>query len=535
MTASRHYVAVLIMMAGAFFASLLSLVSVLSSEIGVFTLLTFSGFLASATHIPFIFRRKKGFRVKRRFLVLSMLGGVCVSLGYALFTMSVRTSENPLIPTIIFEMYPIGIILLSGLFIKKESFGLSNVFWLLVSAIGVATITLSISDGVFILDANSSFYLSLIAVALLSIGAVLVSSAFKDRESDLYSAILASFYARVGGLLVTAFLMIFEPTSIAVISNSIWYIVLYGFLILGLTNICYYSAIYLSKTHLINNIWYLTPVLGIVWLWMFSLGEFTQNVAVGATLVITSNLMMNLSRESKLSYSVTVTSIIIFGIFILATKGFGTDYYFDAVATPVLFFALLFGFVVDRMQKRLSIEQTLILKLINKSDRKDNTRIEKILSIGQESNLSKIKTIYHSLLSSPINCEDDADIDELVLSKTHSINTGELFVILLTGLLSIFTAVIFRPEGVLYDCFALVVSSSIIYLIMLVFDIQSDRRHKVFTLRKNEGLSSKNYADYIISSSALSEPEKGEKILIAVFLMSIIIIYGILFYFKHIS
>ena len=530
---NRQYVAVLVMMMGALFASLLSIVSLVSRDVAPFTMLTFSGLLAALVHIPFIYKRKGGIKDDKNFVWLSIAGGLLVTLGYAIFTIAIRNADNPFIPTVIFEMYPIGIIILSNFLLNREKISFLNYFWLAISIIGVSFVMIDNASGNITLQLDQVTGSSILSVGLLSLGAVVISRAFKGRESGLRHAILASFYARLGGIAVTIILALFEGFPIGQVMDGWLYVVLYGVLILGLTNVCYYGAIYLSNTHLINNVWYLTPVLGLIWLWIFSYGQFTNLIAVGATFIITSNLMLNLTQESRSSYSITICSIVMFGIIILSSTGLDEKYYFSAVSTPVIFFALLFGFVVDRMVKRLSAEQHLLLKLLNDPKNKDEKIMDSILKISQENNLTKIRTIYYDLIKIRDNEGLDEKIDELVLSKTYSINVGELFVIILTGALAIFTAIMYRPKGLLYDSFALIVSSSLIYLIMLIFDLHSDRRHNIFSRRVNEGLEARGFNDVVISRSALQEPDNGEKLLIGAYLFLLISTYIVMFYFKH--
>lgn len=296
---NRQSVALIIMVLGAFFASFLSLISVLSSEINVFTLVTFSGLVAVLVHIPFILKsevRGSGGKmyVDHKFFSLSVVGGVFVMIGYAIFIMAIRQSTNPLVPTIIFEAYPLGIILCSNILIKKEVLTRAHLFWLFISGLGILIVMIGSSEyGIMDFYFDQSSLLSFVGVLLLSIGAVTVSCAFKERRNNVQRAFLASFYARIGGVFVTALFVPYDPSLISSIVHNIDFIILYGLFIFGLTNICYYGAIHFSDSHLINNVWYITPVLGLFWLWVFGLGSFSFIILLGAILIVLSNYQIN--------------------------------------------------------------------------------------------------------------------------------------------------------------------------------------------------------------------------------------------------
>jgi drug/metabolite transporter (DMT)-like permease len=303
----KQYFAFILMILGAFCASSIIPISLLYPGQDPYSLVLVSSIIAALFHVPFIMRNRKFSSLLPEkgdlFFRFSFLGGAFVTIGYALFSSSLILAVNPYLPTVLFELYPLGIILLSSLIIRSEKFDPHTISWLIIGSLGIAIILFgqNITNGSSFQWDKGSVFLSLLAVLFLSFGACFVTLAIKKHrsKSNLQSALTASFYARLGGSAALLPFVFINGFSIDFTNQGILYIFLYGLILLGLTNILYYSAISLSKSSLINTVWYMTPVFGIIWL--FTLGEsgFNGFIATGATLIIISNIMLNLNANLK--------------------------------------------------------------------------------------------------------------------------------------------------------------------------------------------------------------------------------------------
>lgn len=535
----KLHIAFLIMLAGALCASSLAPLGLLYDGDSILSFVLASSVVAAIFHLPFVDKKLVLQQSRdKKFLLFSMLGGAFVTLGYAVFTNAIAVASNPYVPTVIFELYPLGIIILSSFFVWSERIRVNDLIWIAFSSVGVVVVLGGeggLQEFIYLANWEASARQSVLGVILLSIGATCVTRAIKTRKDEsLVIAFSASLFARIGGVLALLLIVSISGFSLSLDAKNIMLIIIYGCIMLGLTNICYYAAVQLSETGLINTVWYMTPVFGLIWIGILGEGSFNEFIAIGSTFIIVANIMLNLTKEAKASYRWTVVSIVAFGTIVYFSEGQPVFSYFDAVTAPVLFFALIFGFLADRMTKRTEREHRILLDLLNDKKLDDGETIRLISEISQNSSLDVIRTKYHKILrEKDPETYDGKLLDALVLSKTEAIATSELFVVIITALLASAAAIFFRPTGLIYDSFALVVSTSVMYLSSSIYDFNLGRKAVFLSSREEEGLDSFNHADFVVSSKALSEPSPAEKTLIIGLLLSVMAVYHILFFLKH--
>ncbi len=92
-----------------------------------------------------------------------------------------------------------------------------------------------------------------------------------------------------------------------------------------LVGVTFYRLAYVKTSNLgINAIRYLTPVVGLVWLGLASLIDVPHFdwLMIGATAIITANLLLNFKADTRLAYKALVISFWLFGAIIYLTDGY---------------------------------------------------------------------------------------------------------------------------------------------------------------------------------------------------------------------
>ncbi len=115
-------------------------------------------------------------------------------------------------------------------------------------------------------------------------------------------------------------------------------------------------------------------------------------------------------------------------------------------------------------------------------------------------------------------------LDHLVLSKVRGTSFSEMFVIFIVGMLTIIASVIYRPDNLIADGFAIVVPLSTIFVFFTVLDL-SDNRRRFFIERGKNG--------EISLSQRVTMDLSGERIIAAIMIMMILAAFVFLLWAKH--
>ena len=538
----RQTKAVLLLLIGAVTSSFIAPVSRISSEVPPSLLLCLASLVALIGHFAY-FRSSipwRGIR-KRKGVLFAFLGGAVLTWSYVIFAWSIRASANEFVPTVIFELYPFGIILFSNFLLNRESIPRSKLGWLALSLIGVGLVTSSVGNGSDInawsWQLESPLVGAMIAVVFLSFGMTCVSRSTREIGKHPDAPILASLIARMGGVIATLPAIFFiDFATVPVNMETLVYVLFYGIVILTISNFAYYKAIFIARTHLINVVWYITPVLSILWLSLLGYGQLTNLVGIGAACIIVANLMLNFSVTRRLSYRITMIWILIIGTILAFVPGGEIQFeYFEAIAAPLVFFALLYGFAFQRLHSSIVRERQLVLEIMRREDYstlndKDTISFKKtILELARSDNAKHIFKLYSNLMRKKLKEVNLSKVEELMISKTQRLAIGELFVLFLTGGLIVFLSIYARPAGYLYDSFALIVSVAVAFTFFTLVDAFERRRRVVFHfVEKPE--KSKDSHRFIVSDKLLIDEPPVEKYLVVSLSVALILVFHVIYF-----
>ena len=323
------------------------------------------------------------------------------------------------------------------------------------------------------------------------------------RSLHLFGAIMANLIGNAIALPVIVAaggLFLDETIPARVVSSAI----VAGVVFLSIANIAWRKANLATHELGINTMSYLTPVLGLIWLFAFSqVGVIRVDyLIIGTAAILTANLLINFEAERLIGFKALVVALWACGTAVYLRSieqgiWVGGDY-FNALALSATVFILILSFRVARLSTRILDEDNRAFRLVRELDALARQGLigpevcEHVLTIN-EAEGADLQKAYNRARQSlaaalpPASPEDrrilialEAELDALTHSRQQGINFGELSALAIFAGLIVSLAILARPDvsGVtafLIDMFSILFSSVIIFLTFGIGDLQRDR------------------------------------------------------------
>ena len=268
----------------------------------------------------------------------------------------------------------------------------------------------------------------------------------------------------------------------------------------------------------VNSLAYLTPVLALAWLFLYSQVNVPKVdfLIIGTAVVIIANMLINFEAEIRLGFKSLIVALWVCGMVVYLRDGIGgylnvdgwswsgTEvYYFDALILLSTVFILILSFRVARLVTRTSDEENRLFTLFQKLDLLaergtiDEDVREHILDIDvSEQRPRELERAYFGVIDriqeAKARCDSDhedrgklaeveAELNALVHSKRQGIVFGELFALYIFAGVSVLIVLFARPSvstcwtGFLLEVFSTAFPAVIIFLLANVHDLQSER------------------------------------------------------------
>lgn len=431
----------------------------------------------------------------KKIILYSSIGGIGFTLSHLLLLYSIKHSSNMFLPSIIFQIYPLVVmILLTILKMSRETITKEKSFLLLFALIGIVILNYDptiISDKVdlisIILPILSALLLAFSIVYTLRLSEVLVTNKIKT------AAFLANFYSKIISFIVMIPFMVWYANTdytLDITLDNMLLMFVYGVIVLTFGTIFYYKGVSLtSKSLSIHIISYISAILSVLWLWIFGLGIMTSEVLIGSAFILTSNVLLHFNVDKSNAYNGSIIWTLLIGTFIFWYDATTYDKFYDAVTLPLLFFVVMLAFLMDRIFKRTDDEEHLILSILNNcSDEKDNELSSYIVHLNKTNSKIKIIAIYNKIKSLKISKENKLLIDKFILSRIQKIKFSELVVLSLTALLALYVLVFYTPGKELNDIFRLCLSTAIIFNLFYVLDNEKARSKNFIIIENIKGV-----------------------------------------------
>ena len=418
----------------------------------------------------------------REIVIYSLISGVGFALSHLLLLYSITESENKFLPAIIFQIYPLIVMVLLIFFkMSEEKITIEKLFLLLFALVGI--VILNYDESILNVGMDTiSIFLPAISAILLAFSIVYtlkLSIIFKSKGIKT-SAFLSNFYSKVISFItMIPFLFWYLSTDYTfnLTIDNLLLMLVYGVLVLTFGTIFYYKGVEITSNSLsIHIISYISAILSVFWLWLFGFGLITSTVLIGSAFILTSNVLLHFNVDKSNAYNGSIIWTLIIGTFIFLYDATIYKNFYDALTSPLLFFVILLAFLIDRIFKRIDTEEELILSIT--SDFIKNSQyelVQKVIKLNQLRDYKKIGILYHDIIAHKMNTNTKLYIDKFMLSRIQRIKFTELVVLFLTAILSLYIIVFYKPDSGLNDIFRLCLSTAIIFNLLYVFDNERER------------------------------------------------------------
>ena len=313
------------------------------------------------------------------------------------------------------------------------------------------------------------------------------SASILDKKNPMLSMFLAQMMAKVYTIpLLGICAFLFSDGNSTYTLYGILAILFIGGVVQAIGGLLYSWSVILSKTGIVTSLWYSMPVITVFIFWVTGMSEVTEYAILGAIAIIGCNLLISVKADNSIAYVATLFTIICIGILCYLTDSFDMgEVYYDAISVPIVFFVVMGAFIMDRSISRDLLEEEWALSIINKLMAKEKKIakenidiIQSLCKIMKSNNSIKINDHYNNILIKGKESKAliSSELDKLILSKLHSTSFGDVFITSILGLLILGVTFLFRPTGFIGDSFAIILSSSVVFMFFALVDFNNARK-----------------------------------------------------------
>ncbi len=395
--------------------------------------------------------------------------------------------DNKIIGVLISETYPIFSILISYFFFKKD-FKKGNLAydWVLI---GLSFL------GILILFPEE-IYLSgdteqLLAVIISLIGAILVAggAVLSPKMTTQLSKIQKNGNLRnsLSGVFVTnllIFCILFFTSIIFYSADDFVHLLdgrvllialIFGVFVAFLVNFLSRVGGAMATTHNIFLVWFLTPIIGTLLLWLFGFGEISATIVLAFILIFVPNILLNLDLEDSFSFKATFIWILLSAILLFYHQGKAIDSetYFNSASALLVFFALMVGYLISKLNERSNFREQLFMQFLHKAraDGVDEKTIEAVSEKFQQANNRLTDEVKNELQKFSISTTKYSELlDFKFIQNRRLYNAGELFVLLMVSVLLIGITTLYRDNSFLYDGYAFIINTAVVFTLAQVVE-----------------------------------------------------------------
>ena len=453
-------------------------------------------------------------------------------LDYTFFALSTQYIDVA-VATVFYETWPIFLIALTGFLFRNDgSYEVTTreVYILsLLCLTGFAFVVLSQNEEVSLLAEGLTPSQMVIGFAFLAMALVLAPlAAFGLRwgvdlgnglaegeggnrhqvgELHLFGAVTANL---VGNIIAFGVLgssgSLFTGETLT--PTFAVFAVIGGILSLSVANIAWRKANLVTHDLGINVLSYLTPIFGVLWLFVFSqVGVARPDfLIIGTIAIVVANLIINFGAERLLGFKALIIALWLCGTMVYLRPDAwlfkGEVEYYGIIGLSATVFTLLLSFRIARLSSRIQNEDHQTFRLVRELDalaRRGVVRheiCENVLTINQASG-PEMQQAYEQAResmeealrqASPQDEERlvamEVELDSLTHSRQQGINFGELCALGIFGIITVAITLLARPdaEGVtafLVEVFTIMFSAVILFLTVGIGDLEIERISRI--------------------------------------------------------
>ena len=480
--------------------------------------------------------------------------------GYTAFAISVNYIDIS-VTTIIREIWPLLFIIFTERLLRTQNryrsitgttvglvlFGFAGFFFVILSQHG----ELVLSN---ILESKQWVGIGLAVLA----GLIISTTAYNfkwaaDLRKDLPAEITSNYDTRQLELfcLMTAFLIgsaassllnlavgsVVESSTIFEVRTSLLLLgALVGGILLDAVGTVFNRTANLFTNDLgVNTLAYAIPPLALLWLFIFSESHLvrTDFIIVGASAILSANLLINFEAERLLGFKALVISLWACGtwVYLRSIDDWGwfgkSDAYFDVLFLSSTVFALILSFRAVRLANRTQEEDNRALKLFRELEELEHRgviqeRSSKHIVEMDEKEGRELEAAYVASRQAVIQAlsmatgsdrerlrQIEVELDILAHSRQQGINFGEVCALFIFAGLVVATALLSRPAdvqgltGFLVEMFAMLFPAVIVFLTFNILDLQRNRVARILEEDPQHGWYGVAFQDTVHQGGAI--------------------------------
>ena len=408
-----------------------------------------------------------------------LLSGACLLVSYITFAHSLHYIA-PEITTVLFESHLVILVFAAPFFVKRLTRSQTKLPY--VTSVACFCIVVLLGTFEAFRPGSRPFaeadVITGVLLASFSSLAVAANVVFRQIASDRIQTLHencgdfdVSVVANTISRIVPLFSVIFLWSSFSVdpfsLTASDWLLLLFfGVVVIGLNNIFYLMAVNASAGSTINALRYSGPVLSLILLWLLGeITEVTYGIAFAySAVVLTSFFTVTRPKDDPATIALIASSVFITGL-LSFFPGSGMSDYFAATVSPLVLFAVIVAFLIDRIKEANHNQRMIRIELVSKLPARTEfrdflTSIERAAEQNFEAVL-KLETL-----------QSDSELREKSLKYLSIRGTrvafGEWISLIGSATVAIFAAIAYRSDGFLFDVYALLLSTTLVFLIFQI-------------------------------------------------------------------
>ena len=422
---------------------------------------------------------------------------ILVSLNIFVTVAGYHFLSNKIVGLAITEINPLIAVILSYYFFSDDYLKkTTNIYYnliLIFCAVSGVLILLSHETNMLTFAQDFNFnQQNIYGILLTLIGSILIGyttilgpkiTTILQKDDDRYSIFEISNIARllISGVTFLLLLFIsifyFKPNDFLILMdyNTIFLSVIFGVFVIYLPAILGMIGGAIATNHNVYLAWFIAPIFGSLALWVFGFGEINATIALSFILILVPNLLLNLDIEDSFSFKATFIWILLFAIvlFYYQGKSINSETYFNSANALLVFFALMVGYLISKLNERSNFRERLFMQFLHKirADGVDEWAVESISAKFQQANNRLTDKVKDELSKFNINTGKYSELlDFKFIQNRRLYNVGELFVLLLISLLLIGITTVYRDNSFLYDSYAFIVNTAVVFTLAQVVE-----------------------------------------------------------------
>ncbi|SDG86072.1 DMT family transporter [Sulfitobacter delicatus] len=394
------------------------------------------------------------------------------SLFTAVFFFSSVARSSSLSATISLELWPFFALFFAALFIKKDWQDLSLRNYLLFALGGVGIIILVIADHNTLRFGGALWYSSGVLLAVLAAiasGATVVQTELYYRFEATPSFAGACYtiaLVRAVGLPLSLGLALASGADLWSREAMLWGGAL-GVTAFGLASVMAISGLRYSSRSSHILLWYLTPIISVIWLMIFKGEELSDAHILALLPILFANIFSAIGTIRRASFFWISGATLLLGALIYTVPGAESEEYMGSLGITVGAFAILVSFVLQRKLHDVREMSICTSEGVLKAERAG-------VSAGRFLDLLDNRVFERAALATPQKALVAEALDtaaaRIRVERITSFSSAENLVL---GVLCVgvcFLAVSFRGAGLMFDVVSFVISFTCIFLTLFVYE-----------------------------------------------------------------